>query len=277
MEDSATLPAQPSVCKFSLSQNRPKKILEEMMRAAFRKTGAIASRKGLSSSYMGATRAMSGKEIKFGVEGRAAMLRGVDTLADAVQVRRGLVFSQWLPLSRILHTFRISPCDFDLRDLFSPHTHTSATSMNYRSPLVRRDAMSSSSSLTDHPRSLKTVSQWPRPSISKTSSKTWALNSSRASHPRQTTLPEMEPPLPLFLLAPSTQRDAKPLLPALTHWTSAEEFNSLLTRSWPPWRKLADQSLPRKKSCRWVPSLPILIRKSATLSRMLWSVLERKV
>jgi hypothetical protein len=27
------------------------------------------------------------KQIKFGVEGRAAMLRGVDTLADAVQVR----------------------------------------------------------------------------------------------------------------------------------------------------------------------------------------------
>jgi hypothetical protein len=27
------------------------------------------------------------KEIKFGVEGRAAMLRGVDVLADAVQVR----------------------------------------------------------------------------------------------------------------------------------------------------------------------------------------------
>jgi hypothetical protein len=26
------------------------------------------------------------KEIKFGVEGRAAMLRGVDLLADAVQV-----------------------------------------------------------------------------------------------------------------------------------------------------------------------------------------------
>jgi chaperonin GroEL (HSP60 family) len=35
---------------------------------------------------MGASRAMSGKVIKFGVEGRAAMLRGVDTLADAVQV-----------------------------------------------------------------------------------------------------------------------------------------------------------------------------------------------
>lgn len=28
-----------------------------------------------------------GKEIRFGVEGRAAMLRGVDLLADAVQVR----------------------------------------------------------------------------------------------------------------------------------------------------------------------------------------------
>jgi len=27
------------------------------------------------------------KEIKFGVDGRQAMLRGVDTLADAVQVR----------------------------------------------------------------------------------------------------------------------------------------------------------------------------------------------
>jgi len=28
----------------------------------------------------------SGKEIRFGVEGRAAMLKGVDLLADAVQV-----------------------------------------------------------------------------------------------------------------------------------------------------------------------------------------------
>jgi len=32
---------------------------------------------------------MGGKEIKFGVEGRAAMLKGVDTLADAVQVTLG--------------------------------------------------------------------------------------------------------------------------------------------------------------------------------------------
>jgi hypothetical protein len=35
----------------------------------------------------GALRPMSGKVIKFGVDGRAAMLKGVDTLADTVQVR----------------------------------------------------------------------------------------------------------------------------------------------------------------------------------------------
>ena len=34
----------------------------------------------------GSVRFLSAKEIKFGVEGRAAMLRGVETLADAVQV-----------------------------------------------------------------------------------------------------------------------------------------------------------------------------------------------
>jgi len=48
------------------------------------KTTASASK--IASKAMGATRAMSGKEIKFGVEGRAAMLRGVNLLADAVQV-----------------------------------------------------------------------------------------------------------------------------------------------------------------------------------------------
>ena len=51
-----------------------------------RKSGALASRRLVGSSNMGAARAMSGKDIKFGVEGRAAMLKGVDTLADAVQV-----------------------------------------------------------------------------------------------------------------------------------------------------------------------------------------------
>ena len=54
-----------------------------MMRAAVRQAGGLSSRRVTS---MGATRAMSGKEIKFGVEGRAAMLKGVDTLANAVQV-----------------------------------------------------------------------------------------------------------------------------------------------------------------------------------------------
>ena len=39
-----------------------------------------------SGVLSGQTRGMS-KEIRFGVEGRAAMLRGVDMLADAVQVR----------------------------------------------------------------------------------------------------------------------------------------------------------------------------------------------
>ena len=45
------------------------------------------AQRGLSR-YNGAVRTMGGKEILFGVEGRAAMLRGVDMLADAVQVRR---------------------------------------------------------------------------------------------------------------------------------------------------------------------------------------------
>jgi hypothetical protein len=48
------------------------------------KSTVTASR--VASKAMGATRSMS-KDIKFGVEGRAAMLRGVNLLADAVQVR----------------------------------------------------------------------------------------------------------------------------------------------------------------------------------------------
>lgn len=43
----------------------------------------------VASDAIGACRSMSGKEIKFGVEGRAAMLRGVNLLADAVQVTLG--------------------------------------------------------------------------------------------------------------------------------------------------------------------------------------------
>jgi len=55
------------------------------MQAALRKTGAHAL---TPLSRVGGVRAMS-KEIKFGVEGRAAMLKGVDLLADAVQVTLG--------------------------------------------------------------------------------------------------------------------------------------------------------------------------------------------
>lgn len=60
-----------------------------MMRSALQKSGTAVSKamqKGPSS--IGAKRFMA-KEIKFGVEGRAAMLKGVETLADAVQVRFG--------------------------------------------------------------------------------------------------------------------------------------------------------------------------------------------
>lgn len=53
----------------------------------------VASR--FTAKNHGALRYMS-KEIKFGVEGRAAMLTGVETLADAVQVRRcDLQFAWW--------------------------------------------------------------------------------------------------------------------------------------------------------------------------------------
>merc|ERR1712137_1338311 len=51
--------------------------------------GALASRRVLAASRMGSARLMSGKDIKFGVDGRAAMLKGVDILADAVQVTLG--------------------------------------------------------------------------------------------------------------------------------------------------------------------------------------------
>lgn len=51
------------------------------------RTAAIAAARRMTNSLQsgGASRFMS-KEIKFGVEGRAAMLNGVNLLADAVQV-----------------------------------------------------------------------------------------------------------------------------------------------------------------------------------------------
>mmetsp|Transcript_11400 Transcript_11400/g.16577 ORF Transcript_11400/g.16577 Transcript_11400/m.16577 type:complete len:588 (-) Transcript_11400:56-1819(-) len=63
-----------------------------MMQSALRRSAGSALRRTpiVSGRYsIGATRLMSGKEIKFGVEGRAAMLKGVDLLADAVQVTLG--------------------------------------------------------------------------------------------------------------------------------------------------------------------------------------------
>lgn len=53
-----------------------------MMQAALRKSSAKAL---APLARIGAVRSMS-KDIKFGVDGRAAMLKGVDLLADAVQV-----------------------------------------------------------------------------------------------------------------------------------------------------------------------------------------------
>ena len=53
------------------------------------RTGLQAGLRAVSrkTNNVGALRHMS-KEIKFGVEGREAMLAGVNTLADAVQVGR---------------------------------------------------------------------------------------------------------------------------------------------------------------------------------------------
>lgn len=59
---------------------------------AISNTVSRTSRINVASKLVGSTRTMAkGKEIKFGVEGRAAMLRGVDLLADAVQVCRCFV------------------------------------------------------------------------------------------------------------------------------------------------------------------------------------------
>lgn len=48
-----------------------------------RQASALAARR----ASVGAVRSLAtGKDVKFGVEGRALMLQGVDMLADAVQV-----------------------------------------------------------------------------------------------------------------------------------------------------------------------------------------------
>ena len=60
-----------------------------MLVSAKSKTAAVAAARRMANSLQngGASRFMS-KEIKFGVDGRAAMLNGVNLLADAVQVSR---------------------------------------------------------------------------------------------------------------------------------------------------------------------------------------------
>ena len=69
--------------------------MSTLSQAALRNTTSVT--KNVSSKLLGSTRTMaSGKEIRFGVEGRAAMLRGVDLLADAVQVSfETLVIASW--------------------------------------------------------------------------------------------------------------------------------------------------------------------------------------
>ena len=58
------------------------------LRRAAALTTSTSTKNNVSAKLLGATRTRAGgKEIRFGVEGRAAMLRGVDLLADAVQVR----------------------------------------------------------------------------------------------------------------------------------------------------------------------------------------------
>lgn len=49
-----------------------------------RQASALAARRATAGSVR---RLATGKDVKFGVEGRALMLQGVDKLADAVQVR----------------------------------------------------------------------------------------------------------------------------------------------------------------------------------------------
>jgi hypothetical protein len=63
------------------------------MLSASAKTSLAVSRSSLknASRTLGGTRGFA-KQIKFGVEGRAAMLKGVDMLADAVQVSQSYRF-----------------------------------------------------------------------------------------------------------------------------------------------------------------------------------------
>ena len=58
-----------------------------MLSILAKKTGRAAVSRSVIS------RGFAAKEIKFGIEGRAAMLKGVNTLADAVEVGSFVLFS----------------------------------------------------------------------------------------------------------------------------------------------------------------------------------------
>ena len=69
-----------------------------MMRSALKTAGTTSLRNYRGNGQaIGSVRFMGGKELKFGIEGRAAMLKGVDLLADAVQVSCSLVVKSLIP------------------------------------------------------------------------------------------------------------------------------------------------------------------------------------
>lgn len=59
-----------------------------------RQASALAARRASAGAVR---RLATGKDVKFGVEGRALMLQGVDMLADAVQVSWLMQCSQCAP------------------------------------------------------------------------------------------------------------------------------------------------------------------------------------
>jgi hypothetical protein len=95
-----------------------------MMLSASAKTSLAVSRSSLQSNAsrsVGATRTFA-KQIKFGVEGRAAMLRGVDMLADAVQVSLFLLASLGflpvrIPFDRLFFTISTRNSELDLSNV----------------------------------------------------------------------------------------------------------------------------------------------------------------
>lgn len=140
-----------------------------------------------TSRHNGAIRTMAGKEIKFGVEGRAAMLRGVDILADAVQVRFSKIFARRFPARAHLlprATYVKESCyenllvsvrrpSSQLRPLISTSPFRLASSPLCRSPSDPRDATRSLPSHTDHLKLPRMVLLLPNRLTLKTNSRTW--------------------------------------------------------------------------------------------------------